>query len=133
MAAPTPEECERGYNLRAAVPEHPQYFKRWAEWSADARAHLPCTLDVRCGPRPKQTLDIFPGGGLRGLLVFIHGGYWRSFDKSDYSYMAPPFVAAGFDVAVINYDLCPDVDIATIVDECRDAVAWLAQHGNEHG
>jgi len=26
---------------------------------------------------------------------------------------------------VINYDLCPDVSIATIVEECRRAVAWV--------
>ena len=47
--------------------------------------------------------------------------------------MAPPFVAAGFDVAVVNYDLCPDVDIGTIVGECRDALAWLAKNGAAHG
>jgi arylformamidase len=128
----TPEFCERGYNNRAAVPDHPQYFRRWAEDSARARATLSCVLDVRYGRRPKETLDLFPGGGQRGLLMFIHGGYWRALDKSDYSCIAPPFVAAGFDVAVVNYDLCPDVDIGTIADECRNAFAWLAKYGTAH-
>ena len=134
MSAPvlTPEFCERGYNIRAAVPDHSEYFRRWAEESARVRASVRCALDVRYGRRPKETLDLFPGSG-RGLLLFIHGGYWRGFDKSDYSYLAPPFVSAGFDVAVINYDLCPDVDIGTITGECRNALAWLANHGAAHG
>ena len=134
MSAPvlTPEFCERGYNNRAAVPDHLDYFKRCAEASASVRATARCALDVRYGPRPKQTLDLFPGSG-RGLLVFIHGGYWRAFDKSDYSYIATPFVEAGFDVAVINYDLCPAVDIGTIIDECRDALAWLVKNGEARG
>lgn len=129
----TPESCERGYNNRAAVPDHAEYFKRYAEDSIRARATLRCTLDVRYGPRPKETLDLFPAGAGRGALLFIHGGYWRAFDKSDYSYIAAPFVAAGIDVAVINYDLCPSVDIGTIIDECRNALAWLVNDGAAHG
>ena len=97
MSAPalTPEECERGYNNRAAVPDFARYFQRWAADSASARAALRPLLDLRYGPRPKATLDLFVGGGRRGLLVFIHGGYWRALDKSEHAFVAPPFVAAG--------------------------------------
>ena len=135
MSSPvlTPEFCERGYNNRAAVPDHPEYFRRYAEDSAKARAATQCVLDLRYGGRPKETLDLFPAGGRRGLLIFIHGGYWRAFDKSDYSYIAPPFVAAGIDVAVINYDLCPAVDIGIIIEESRNALAWLANEGAQYG
>jgi arylformamidase len=101
----TPETAERGYNNRAAVPEHPQYFARWAAESARVRSALHCSVDVRYGARPKETIDVFPRGRRRGLLFFIHGGYWRSLDKSEHSFVAEPFVEHGFDVAVINYDL----------------------------
>ncbi|MEP6701753.1 MAG: alpha/beta hydrolase [Betaproteobacteria bacterium] len=132
-SALTPEFCERGYNNRAAVPDYADYFARWAADSAAARASLNPALDIRYGRRPKETMDLFVAGGKRGLLVFIHGGYWRSFDKSDHSFVAPSFVADGIDVAVINYDLCPAVDIGTIIDECRSAVAWLLNEGAAHG
>src|SRR5207249_9590250 len=72
-------------------------------------------------------------GGRWGLLVFLHGGYWRAFDKSDFSYAARPFVAEGIDVAIVNYDLCPVVDIGTIIDECQNALAWLLREGPAHG
>ena len=58
-----------------------------------------------------------PAKRARGTLLFIHGGYWRALDKADHSFVAPLFVDAGLAVAVINYDLCPDVTIATIVEQ----------------
>jgi arylformamidase len=36
-------------------------------------------------------------------------------------------------VAVVDYDLCPAVTVATIVDECRRALAFLAREGPRHG
>ena len=69
----------------------------------------------------------------RPALVFIHGGYWRALDKSDFSFVAAPFLAQRIAVAVLNYDLCPDVTIAAIVDECRRAMAWLSREGGAHG
>ena len=49
-------------------------------------------LDLRYGASAKETLDLFlPAGALRGTFVFVHGGYWRALDKSDFSFIAPPF------------------------------------------
>lgn len=127
------ETAERNYNLRAAVPEHPQWFARWAEDSARARAAGACLLDLRYGTQPGSTVDVFPAQRSRGLHVFIHGGYWRALDKDDHSFVAPAFVAAGISVAVVNYDLCPGVTIPQIVEQCRSAIAWLLNDGGALG
>jgi arylformamidase len=130
----TPEFVERGYNLRAAVPDHPRWFEHYAKTSVDARAQFSPQLDVRYGPGRKETLDLFvPAGPASATFVFLHGGYWRALDKSDFSFVAGPFLAGGIAVAVVNYDLCPDVGIATIVDECRRAIVWLMREGTQHG
>ena len=130
----TSDEIERGYNNRAAVPDHPRWFERWAELSRAARKALSPAIDVRYGPNAKETLDLFvPAVPPLGTLLFIHGGYWRSLDKAEHLFVAPPFVANGYAVAVVNYDLCPAVGIATIVDECRRALAWLVSEGRRHG
>jgi arylformamidase len=130
----TPEEVERGYNNRAAVPEHPYWLDQFAARSQSAVEALRPALDVRYGAGTKETLDLFlPGAPARGTLMFIHGGYWRALDKSEHSFVAPVLVAAGFAVAVINYDLCPQVTIATIVDQCRRAVTWLVREGPQAG
>jgi arylformamidase len=130
----TPEAIERGYNNRAAVPEHQQWFDQFLARSESAKEALLPSTDIRYGSGPKETLDLYlPATPARGTLMFIHGGWWRSLDKSDHGFVAPVFVAAGFAVAVINYDLCPGVPIATIVEQCRHAVLWVMRDGPSRG
>ena len=65
-AALTPEEVERGYNNRAAVPDHPRWLAHYPETSAQVRAALRPQVDLRYGPGPKETLDLFvPAGGAK--------------------------------------------------------------------
>src|SRR5438067_13813587 len=81
----TAEFVERGYNNRAAVPDHPRFMALYAEMSRAAVATLGPQLDLRYGPGAKETLDLFvPAARPRGTFVFIHGGYWRTFDKADF-------------------------------------------------
>jgi len=130
----TPEAIERGYNNRAAVPEHQQWFDQFLARSESAKEALRPSIDIRYGSGPKETLDLYlPATPARGTLMFIHGGWWRSLDKSDHGFVAPAFVAAGFAVAVVNYDLCPGVPIATIVEQCRHAVLWVMRDGPSRG
>jgi len=127
-------EGERLYNARLAVPQWQQIFERWARDSAAVRATARARLDLRYGPQQMQTLDVFlPEGRPRGTLAYIHGGYWRSLDKSDASIVAPPFTQAGYAVAVVNYALCPQVGVDVIVDQVRQAAAWLRAHSQEWG
>ena len=133
MTALATEFVEREYNLRAAFPDHLVWLERWADDSETARSRLDVVPDVRYGRGPKQTLDLFPATQARGTLLFVHGGYWRGLDKSDHSFIAPEFVARGIGVAIVNYDLCPAVGIARIVEECREAVAWLRREGGRYG
>ncbi len=126
------------YNNRALVPEHGAHFERWQHDSAQARQQLVGLLDVAYGTGPAERLDIFPAqrapdAPLAPVLVFIHGGYWRSLDKSDHSFLAPAFVRQGACVVVPNYDLCPAVTIPEITLQMVQALAWVARHIGVHG
>ena len=127
------------YNNRARVPGHPAYFARWAAASAEARAAQPATLDLRYGEGTNETLDVFPAAVTGApVLVFIHGGYWRSLDKSDHSFVAPPFTTQGVCVVVPNYALCPGtaaqpVTIPDIALQMVKALDWTARHIAHHG
>ena len=129
----TSEAIERGYNNRAAVPDHPRFLEQWLALSRQARERYAPQRDLRYGPNPRETLDLFlPGGTPRGTFLFVHGGYWRAFGKDDFSFVAP-VGRPGLRRRRIDYDLCPDVTVATIVDECRRALLWLAGEGVRHG
>lgn len=128
-------DIEPDYNVRAAVPDHLQWFERYARKSRETRERMPPIMDQRYGPNPKETLDIFtPGSGSpRGTFLFIHGGYWRSMDKAEHHFVAGPLLENGYSVVVVNYDLCPDVTIGTIIEECRRAISWVINEGKRYG
>jgi arylformamidase len=122
------------YNNRARVPGFADILARWAQASAKARAGLIHRLDISYGRSPAERLDLFPAHRPGSpVLVFIHGGYWRSLDKADHSFIAPAFVQAGAAVVVPNYGLCPAVTIEQIALQTAQAVAWVWRHADEFG
>lgn len=121
------------YNNRARIPEHPQLFARWDADSAAARAALPCHVDLRYGDGPNETLDVFPAARPGApVLVFIHGGWWRSLDKAGHSFVAPAFAREGATVVLPNYALSPSVTIETIALQMTRALAWTWRHAAAH-
>lgn len=133
-----PQWLDSMYNNRLLVPGYAAHFARWAKESESARQQLPCQLDLAYGDQAGESLDIFPASGtspVQGapVLVFIHGGYWRSLDKADHSFIAPAFTRAGACVVVLNYALCPAVTIPEIVLQMVKALAWTWRHIAAHG
>jgi arylformamidase len=83
-------------------------------------------LDLRYGPHDRQTLDLCPAGGVvRGTAFYFHAGYWHSRDKAQFRFLAPALADAGFNVAMVNYPLCPEVRIPQITEAVRAAVPAL--------
>lgn len=130
-----PAWLDEQYNNRARVPDHAQVMGRWSEASALVRRQAPgAQVDLRYGAGAGETLDVFPAAVPDApVLVFIHGGYWRSLDKSDHSFIAPAFTAAGAMVVVPNYALCPAVSIEHIALQMAAALAWTVRHAAAHG
>lgn len=127
-------ELDAQYNNRERFPDYTDRFAAWAEWSKVSRTRLDSRLDVAFGAAPGERLDLFPApGGNAPLLLFIHGGYWYSLDKSDFSYVAEGMAPHGVAVAVNNYALAPGADMDEIVRQNRAAAAWLWRRAREFG
>jgi arylformamidase len=113
-------ELDDAYANAAYIPGAADYPPKWER--AAAACAKGCwsrglaDLDLSYGDSPRQRLRSVPSGGLRpkGLLVFVHGGYWLRFDKSIWSHLAAGALAQGWAVAMPSYDLCPAVRIADI-------------------
>ena len=126
----TDVDYEAEYNNRARVPEHPEIFARWTAAAQSFREEMAsrgrAELGLAYGETPRQFFDLFLAErGPEKLAVFIHGGYWRSLEPRMFSHMARGMLAHGISVAVAGYDLCPQVQVAGIVDEIRRACAYL--------
>ena len=117
------------YNARASIPDHPQIFTRWQHDSALVRRTHAGLLDLPFGSQPGERLDFYPAHTRNApLLVFIHGGWWRSHDKSDFTFIVPGYRRAGFNVALTNYTLAPAANIEEITRQQLRALAWLYRH-----
>ncbi len=129
-----PATLEHEYNPRAYVGDPEPFFGAFARASEDTRARLAHRLDVRYGPGPLETLDVFPADTPNAPVhLFFHGGYWRSQDKRDYAFVARHLVPAGITVVIANYDLCPAVTIAEIEAETARCVEFVREHAGELG
>lgn len=127
-------DYEAEYDNRARVPEHPEIFARWQREAAAFRATARgATFGLSYGPSPRQIIDLFPAENDNAgtpLVLFLHGGWWRSLAPAMFSQVAGGPNAHGISVAVAGYDLCPQVGIATIIEQMRSACLTLwRQHG----
>lgn len=130
------EMAKDPFRTRDHVPEFDDIVDEIRRRSAETRAKIPMVADVAYGADRSETLDLFfPEGGRDRLPVhiFIHGGYWRMFSKSDYSYVAETVTNAGAIAVLLGYALMPAVRMATIVDQVRRARRWVDEHIASHG
>lgn len=118
--------CEPQYDPFATAPDADEVNARRLALADKARARLDAHFDLAYGGTQKERLDVYPAiGKSRGVMVYLHGGYWRSMDKRDMAFVAEPFVTAGVTVVLVNYNLAPDVTLDKIVSEVRAACGWV--------
>jgi arylformamidase len=127
-------EFDRQFNPRLTADDPDSVQPRRAALSEALRARRAHVLGLKYGEREREFVDVFPADAPDApVLVYFHGGYWRTGSARENNYMAEPFVDAGACVAVVNYDLCPTVSLATVVAQARTAIGWIAQNIGDHG
>ncbi|MFT5123086.1 MAG: acetyl esterase/lipase [Verrucomicrobiales bacterium] len=78
---------------------------------------------ARIGERSLK-LDLYlPEAGRAPLLVWVHGGAWRSGSKE--SMPLTPFVDAGYAVASLDYRLTPEAPFPANVHDIKAAIRFL--------
>jgi arylformamidase len=129
-----PAWLDAQYNAPASIPDAAAIFERWVAASALARSGSPSQLDIAYGSAPREKLDVFPAPVPNApVLVYVHGGYWRARDKSQFSFIAPSFNADGAMVVVPGYTLCPEVTVEQITLQLVAALAWTWRNAARFG
>lgn len=124
-------DFDDAYANAAYIPDADRYPIRWANEAEMFRKQMVgegrAQIGVPYDQGPRTALDLFlPKHKAKGLMVFVHGGYWLKFGRSDFSYFAAGGVARGWAVAVPSYDLCPQVRISDITRQISNAVSLAA-------
>ena len=124
-----PEYCNDQYNNGLRVSDVRAILTRWQADAQRARDEMVMQADIAYGDDATETFDLFEPTPLDAkpapLLVFIHGGYWRSLSKNDFSWIARSYVARGIKVAILDYGLAPRFPLERIVRQHLRAIAFL--------
>jgi arylformamidase len=129
------DELNRQMMPRVAVPEAETWLSGDLARSQALRGSLPGLYDARYGPGPRQLADLFPappniqGAGQKApIVLFIHGGFWRALAKDYVRHVAIPLREAGIAAVLPSYDLCPQVPLADVVAQAKQAFLWTRQN-----
>jgi acetyl esterase/lipase len=119
------------YTNSTYIPGGSSYADRWKQLATDFRDEMGkagrLEADIPYGANQRNRFDLFlPADAPRGLVVFVHGGYWMSFDKSYWSHLARGSLDHGYAVALPGYVLCPQARIFEIVRQVADGIAAAA-------
>lgn len=85
----------------------------------------------------KHKLDLYLPKGKTNfpVLMFVHGGSWRSGDRSSYPALGNRFAKLGIGVAIPSYRLMPKNPHPAQIEDTAAAFAWvyknIAQHGGD--
>ncbi|HSF94392.1 MAG TPA: alpha/beta hydrolase [Thermohalobaculum sp.] len=125
-------DWDDAYNNRGHIPGGAEFPARWAAAAAAFRKQMLDTgkahLDLPYGTATRERFDLFlPQDMAQGLLVYVHGGYWHLFGKSDWSHLAAGALARGWAVAMPGYTLCPNIRVAGITRQIGAAISAAAR------
>lgn len=115
-------DWDDAYANAAHIPDADSIVAGWsARTEAFLEEHRPEVLSY--GPEPRQFVDLYrPRGMSRGLVVFVHGGYWQMLSGGDFAFLAEGALARGYAVAMPTYTLAPAARISAITGEIRESL-----------
>jgi acetyl esterase/lipase len=119
------------YDNGANIPKSEKWPGVWVEPARQERESLVAAgrarLDLVYGEGERERFDLFlPEGEAKGLVVFVHGGFWMALDKSFWSHLAAGSLAHGYAVAIPSYTLAPQVRIGAITHAIGRAITAAA-------
>ena len=86
-------------------------------------------------PHERQKLDIYQpaAGNNHPVMIWIHGGSWRSGDKHSVQEKPKAFVEQGLVFVPINFRFVPDVSMREMAQDVAQAIAWTHEHVERYG
>lgn len=128
----TQEEIDAEYDLESVL-DMPFYGDWMNSKNRLTRQELNKVLFESYGPTRDEFVDIFPSMIPNSpVLVFIHGGWWRSMSAADFHYVARGLVKQGITAVLVNYSLCPKVSVSEITRQNRAAISWVHRNIQNH-
>lgn len=72
-------------------------------------------------------------GDAKDVIIFIHGGSWRSGSKKEYWWLGRNFARKNTVAVLINYPLSPKSQYQEMAYDCAEAVKWVQNNVSKYG
>jgi arylformamidase len=129
----TSKQIDEEYNAILGVTDIGVYVSQDVKRSKKTCDELEHLANISYGLSSDEVLDVYPSKNRNSpVVVFIHGGYWKSLSNKDFSFVAKGLVDKGFTVVLTNYSLCPKVSIPEITKQNCEAVKWVYNNSHEY-
>ena len=115
-------EYENGAFIEGAADYPPMWEEKAEDFRASRLAVGQARLDLPYGEGARERFDLFvPSGRPAGLVMFVHGGYWKAFGRELWSHLAAGPMARDLAVAMPSYTLAPEARIGAITRQIEAA------------
>ncbi|MFG0753849.1 alpha/beta hydrolase [Pseudomonas sp. TYF_14] len=128
------DQLDNAYNQAVWAPNFKETIAGYHDASVEVRKlYQPRTFAY--GEAVKEKLDVYAPKQAKDLpiMLFIHGGAWKSGSKDDSAGPVKTFVDAGVIYVAVGFDLIPDTDLSGMVDQVRRAVIWVNKNAKAFG
>ena len=127
---------DAAYDQSKYAPNLQQIVKRYGTNSETTRSRIGAPRRIAYGSAAIEQVDIYRTDRPNApVMVFIHGGAWRSGLAKDYAFPAEMFLRAGAHFVVPDFSWVQDAggSLLPIADQVRRAVAWTVRNAESFG
>jgi arylformamidase len=129
-----PADATYAYLTGQLHPSQARLLEDFAAEGESAIAAFAPRLDIPYGAHGREVFDLFVSPNpWRGTIAYFHAGYWQARDKAQFRFLAAPFMAAGIDVALVNYPLCPEVFLRQLVRSTQASIPEILKTVRDMG
>lgn len=127
----TSPNLEAAYDQARWAPNMQTLLARHRKLSDAARGAVAPARTIAYGQAPDERLDLYTADAERApVVVFVHGGGWRSGSAAEHAFPAEMLIAAGIHFVALDFSTVADADgdLSILVDQVRRAVVWVSRN-----
>ncbi len=129
-------ELDAVYDQNVYAPNRAQVLARYATASEAVRRRIGEPQRLRYGSSAIEQLDWFATDAKHApVLVFVHGGAWRSGTAAEYAFPAEFLVRAGVHCVVPDYTnvIEQQGNLMPMAQQVQAALAWVVKNASLYG
>jgi arylformamidase len=130
------QELDDAYDQNAYAYNAANIAERMAANNRKALSVIGPPERVAYGPADIEKVDIYRTKRPNApVMIFIHGGSWRSGRSADFALYAEMFIKAGSHFVAVDFNNVLETkgDLFPMVDQCRRAVAFTYRNATNFG